>query len=634
MNRLVNPQAHPLFYQAIMALENGNLIGAESLLQQFIRAQPKNSAALHLMGVVCGLAKRHAEAIQYFRKAVKLTPNDSELHYNLAKALSDSQHDREALQHHQTATRLAPDNVNAWVNYGKCLDHLGKSNEALTCYEKAISIQPSFIQPWFNKGKTLSELGQYQEALAAYTQAYQINPQENFLLGILLHHKMLICEWTGLDELYSNIHAGLIAGNKVAEPFGLMAFTESEHDLQLCAEIFAADFYPAQTIIAENIKKEPKSKIRIGYLCGEFREQATSILMTGLYENHNPEQFEIIAFDNGVADSSEIRARLEKAFDQLIDIRTLPDLEAAQLIKQMEIDILVNLNGYFGKGRQGIFAYKPSPIQVNFLGFPGTLGARYIDYLIADPVVIPPSSKQFYDEKIAYLPNSYQVNDAKRVIANREFSRTELGLPASGFVYCCFNNNYKITPEIFTAWMNILRAVKGSVLWLLADNLVAKENLCNAAKTQGIDPTRLIFANRLPLAEHLARHQQADLFLDTSPCNAHTTASDALWAGLPLLTKQGTTFPGRVSASLLQAVGLPELIAENQIRYEALAIEYGNNPEKILKIKQKLLANKINLPLFNTELFTEHLEGVFYKMIERARANLSPADIETTQASP
>jgi predicted O-linked N-acetylglucosamine transferase (SPINDLY family) len=352
--------------------------------------------------------------------------------------------------------------------------------------------------------------------------------------------------------------------------------------------------------------------------------------MTGLYENHDRAKFEIIAFDNGVADSSEIRARIEDAFDQIIDIRNLPDLDVALIIRQMDIDILVNLNGYFGKGRQGIFAYKPSPIQVNFLGFPGTLGAPYIDYLVADPVVIPPTSKQFYDEKIAYLPNSYQVNDAKRKIANRKFSRTELGLPEAGFVYCCFNNNYKITPPIFTAWMNILRAVKGSVLWLLADNLVAKENLCNAAKAQGIDPARLIFANRLPLAEHLARHQQADLFLDTSPCNAHTTASDALWAGLPLLTKQGSTFPGRVSASLLQAIGLPELIAENQNTYETLAIEYGNHPEKIQKIKQKLLANKINLPLFNTQLFATQLEDVFSKMIEQARANLSPADIGIT----
>jgi len=613
-----------------MALENGNLIGAESLLQQCIRSQPKNSAALHLMGVVCGLAKRHTEAIQYFKKAVKIAPNDSELHYNLAKALSDSQQERDALQHHLKATQLAPDNVNAWVNYGKCLDHLGKSDDALACYDKAIEIEPNFIQPWFNKGKTLSELGQYQEALAAYSQAYKIKPQENFLLGILLHHKMLICEWAGLDELYSKIHLGLLAGNKVAEPFGLMAFSESERDLQLCAEIFAADFYPRQTLPAEKIQKEHQLKIQIGYLCGEFREQATSILMTGLYENHNRAKFEIIAFDNGVADNSEIRARIEDAFDQIIDIRNLPDLEVAQLIKKMDIDILVNLNGYFGKGRQGIFAYKPSPIQVNFLGFPGTLGAPYIDYLVADPVVIPPTSKQFYDEKIAYLPNSYQVNDAKRKIANRKFSRTELGLPEAGFVYCCFNNNYKITPQIFTTWMNILRAVKGSVLWLLADNSVAKENLCKAAKAQGIDPARLIFANRLPLAEHLARHQQADLFLDTSPCNAHTTASDALWAGLPLLTKQGSTFPGRVSASLLQAIGLPELIAENQTTYETIAIEYGNSPEKIQKIKQKLLVNKIKLPLFNTQLFTTQLEDVFSKMIEQARANLIPTDIGIT----
>jgi predicted O-linked N-acetylglucosamine transferase (SPINDLY family) len=611
----------------MMALDNGNLIGAESLLQQVLRTQPKNCAALHLMGVVCGLSKKNIEAIQYFKKGIKIAPNDSDLQYNLAKALSAAQNDREALQHHLKATQLAPDNANAWVNYGKCLDSLGKGSDALVCYEKAIELQPNFIQPWFNKGKTLSELGRYQEALSAYTEAYRIKPEENFLLGILLHHKMLICEWTELAELYQAIHKGLAQGNKVAEPFGLMAFSESERDLQLCAEIFAADFYPPKILPPQSQNKEKKKKIRLGYLCGEFREQATSILMTGLYENHHKEKFEIIAFDNGIADGSKIRVRIENAFDQMIDIRQLSDLEAARIVQSMDIDILINLNGYFGKSRQGIFAYQPSPIQVNFLGFPGTLGASYIDYLIADPIVIPEINKQYYDEKIAYLPNSYQANDACREMADQTLSRAELGLPETGFVFCCFNNNYKITPQVFNVWMTILSEVKGSILWLLADNATAEINLKNQAKAHGISPDRLIFANRMPLTKHLARQRQADLFLDTFPCNAHTTASDALWAGLPLLTQQGHTFPGRVAASLLHAIGLPELIAKTQSEYLALAIEYGNNAKKIAQLKQKLAANRLTTPLFNTAEFATNLENIFSQMAERQHANLGPTDI-------
>jgi predicted O-linked N-acetylglucosamine transferase (SPINDLY family) len=349
--------------------------------------------------------------------------------------------------------------------------------------------------------------------------------------------------------------------------------------------------------------------------------------MTGLYENHHKEKFEIIAFDNGIADGSKIRVRIENAFDQMIDIRQLSDLEAARIIQSMNIDILINLNGYFGKSRQGIFAYQPSPIQVNFLGFPGTLGASYIDYLIADPIVIPEINKQYYDEKIAYLPNSYQANDACREMADQTLSRAELGLPETGFVFCCFNNNYKITPQVFNVWMTILSEVKGSILWLLADNATAEINLKNQAKAHGISPDRLIFANRMPLTKHLARQRQADLFLDTFPCNAHTTASDALWAGLPLLTQQGHTFPGRVAASLLHAIGLPELIAKTQSEYLALAIEYGNNAKKIAQLKQKLAANRLTTPLFNTAEFATNLENIFSQMAERQHANLGPTDI-------
>lgn len=287
-------------------------------------------------------------------------------------------------------------------------------------------------------------------------------------------------------------------------------------------------------------------------------------MMTGAYECHDPEFFEIYALDNGWDDGGILRPRMKDAFKEMIDINQKTDLEVIQLIQDLNIDILVNLNGYFGEGRQNIFASHPAPIQVNYLGFPGTLGAEYVDYLIADPIVIPLESRQYYVEKIAYMPDSYQANDSKRMISERKFSRTELGLPEAGFVYCCFNNNYKITPEIFDRWTQILLAVEGSVLWLIQDNAPAEKNLKAEVLKRGVAPERIIFAKRLSLPEHLARHKMADLFLDTLPYNAHTTASDSLWAGVPVLTLLGSTFPGRVSASLLNALDLQELLLKHQ----------------------------------------------------------------------
>jgi predicted O-linked N-acetylglucosamine transferase (SPINDLY family) len=342
---------------------------------------------------------------------------------------------------------------------------------------------------------------------------------------------------------------------------------------------------------------------------------------------HDKSNFEIFAFDNGWDDGSDYRHRIVGAFSKIFDISKLSDLDAAKLIKQNEIDILVNLNGFFGFARQGVFSYKPAPIQVNYLGFPGTMGVEYMDYIIADKVVIPEESKIHYVEKIAYLPNSYQANDDQRKISDRQFSRAELGLPENAFVFACFNNNYKITPTTFDSWMKILSLVQGSVLWLLVDNPIAKENLIKEADARGIDSSRLVFAERLPISEHLARHKLADLFIDTLPYNAHTTCSDALWAGLPVLTLKGHTFPGRVAASLLSAVGLNELITNNQEEYESLAIDLAINPQKLANIKLKLTAYRLVASLFDTTLFINNLEAAYIKMYEYYRADLEPGHI-------
>jgi predicted O-linked N-acetylglucosamine transferase (SPINDLY family) len=346
-----------------------------------------------------------------------------------------------------------------------------------------------------------------------------------------------------------------------------------------------------------------------------------------LIELHDKKLFETIGISFGSSQSDEMRTRLEKSFDQFIDASAMSDIEIAQLSRKLKIDIAIDLKGFTQNCRTGVFAYRTAPIQVNYLGYPGTMNADYMDYLIADKTLISQELEQAYSEKIVYLPNSYQANDDQRKISDRQFSRAQLGLPEDAFVFACFNNNYKITPLIFDSWMRILSQVGGSVLWLLADNPIAKGNLIKEAAARGIDPSRLIFAERLPIAEHLARHDLAGLFLDTAPYNAHTTCSDSLWAGLPVLTVMGRTFPGRVAASLLSALGLPELITNTQEEYEALAIELAMNPEKLADIKLKLAKNRLTTPLFNTPLFTKNLESAYVQMMERYQANLLPDHI-------
>ena len=424
--------------------------------------------------------------------------------------------------------------------------------------------------------------------------------------------------------LIGEIEEDIASGKLSAEPFGSQAVATSSRSLQLCAELFNKHRFPPSVAAYPQRHQSPHKKIRIGYLSGEFRDQATSHLIVGILETHDCSQFEVYAFDNGWDDQSLIRRRIEAAVSGIIDISQLGDESAIEAIRECHIDILVNLNGYFGEERTRLFARRPAAIHVNYLGFPGTLGANYIDYLIADRLVIPAGHERFYSEKIAFLPACYQANDRNRPIANNTLNRADCGLPQESFVFCCFNNGYKITPSVFDCWMRILKKVERSVLWLLQDNPDAAENLRKEAAARRVDPRRLVFAERLMLADHLARHRLADLFLDTLPYNAHTTASDALWAGLPVLTQIGETFPGRVAASLAHAINLPELVTPNPHDYEALAIELASDKDKLAAIRQKLSDNRLTTTLFDTELFTRHIEAAYKAMHKRHQAGLAP----------
>ena len=398
-------------------------------------------------------------------------------------------------------------------------------------------------------------------------------------------------------------------------------------DLQACATIFTNHFHPPGPALWKGTDRSDR-KIRVGYVSGEFREQATAYLTAGLYECHDRSKFEVVAFDNGDRTDSPMRRRLESAFDRCLPISHLSDQAAAKKIVSEEIDILVNLNGYFGNHRMGVFAQKPAPVQVNYLGFPGTLGADYMDYILADRFVIPHDERQYYTEKVIYLPASYQVNDFRRHLPRVTPRRSENQLPETGFIFCDFNMGYKFTPAMFAIWMRILKQVEGSVLWLLESNTVAPNNLRSEAERHGVAGERLIFAPFVAMEHQLDRLQLADLFLDSVPCNAHTTASDALWAGVPLLTCCGTTFSGRVAASLLHAVGLPELVTTNLADYESLAIKLANGPALLQTIRQKLARNRQTASLFDTDRHRRHLEIAYERMWETFQRGEDPQNFD------
>jgi predicted O-linked N-acetylglucosamine transferase (SPINDLY family) len=466
-------------------------------------------------------------------------------------------------------------------------------------------------------------LGLFDAAIWDLERLLTIDPDFPDARGELLLLRLYGADWRDYDRQVAAIDAGIHAGQRVARPFVYQAVSQSPRDLQACSRIFAEARYAAiDAPIARNQAGE-SGKIRIGYVSADFRDQATALLMAGLYELHDKRRFEIVAFDNGGSDGSAVRARLEAAFDKIVPIAGLPDDAAAARVREEKIDILVNLNGYFGAPRMGVFARRPAPVQVNYLGFPATLGAPYIDYIIADRIVIPEDERQYYTEQVVWLPDSYQVNDSKRAIA-ADSHRAAHGLPEDAFVFCNFNQSYKLAPATFTLWMSILKQTDGSVLWLLDSIAAFRENLAREAERQGVARERLVFAPAAPVAEHLARLKLADLFLDSLPYNAHTTASDALWAGLPLLTRRGSAFPGRVAASLLSAARLPELITQTPAEYEQLAIALAGDKARLRALRDRLAQNRTACPLFDTARFARHIESAFTAMIGIARRGEPP----------
>ena len=590
-----------------------------------IALAPDHAGHRYNRGTTLHELHRPLEALADLDRAIDLDPGRASSWLNRANVRLELRDLGRALADYEQAIALDPAHARALAGRGVVLRELGRLHDARASFDRALALDPRLAFAHVERARVLRDLQQHDAALAGFAAAVALDAGFPYALGDWVQQKLACCDWDRLDDAFGRVAARIDRGERACAPFPLLALPSSRAQQQACARIFVADRHSAIDGAAQPVAGRAHERVRIGYFSADFHDHATAHLIAEVLERHDRRRFEVTAFSFGPAADDPWRRRIASAVDRFIDVRHVADAAIAAQARALGIDIAVDLKGHTQHARPGIFAARAGRVQASWLGYPGTLGAPYVDYLVADPTLVPPPHRQHYDEKIAYLPHSYQPNDSTKAIAANTPARPEAGLPTQGFVFCCFNHSFKILPPVFDVWMRLLTAIDGSVLWLLESNAAAMRNLRREAAARGIVPDRLVFAPRVPLAAHLARHRHADLVLDTIPYNAHTTASDALWAGVPIVTCLGETFAGRVGASLLGAVGLSELVTPDLAAYEALALALARDPSRLAAVRATLAANRTSAPLFDARRFARDLEALYLAMIERYRAG-APAD--------
>jgi predicted O-linked N-acetylglucosamine transferase (SPINDLY family) len=614
------------YYNCGMALRIlGRHEEAVARFQDAARLDPHFAEAQIHCGHSLRALNRLEDALASYERAIEADSRNASGHSHRGDLLRKLNRYDEAVDSYDRAIALKPDAAAAYVGRGLSLKALKFHHAALASYDKAVALRPNDAAAHYYRSIVLGDLQRFDEALASISKVVELDAKYPHARGQLFNVKMQMCDWEGVAEARAAVVDGIEAGELAAMPFTLQLI---ECDLSIyrkCAALSTVKATPDALRVPNMVKKtRADHRIRVAYLSADFHAHATAYLMAGVFEEHDRSRFESYGVSFGPDDESEMRTRVEKGFDHFVDARGYDDAQVAQLLREWQIDIAVDLKGHTRDARPGLFAMRPTPIQVTYLGFPGTSGADYFDYLIADRIVVPEEHQPHYSEKIVRLPDTYQCNDSKRPVGGVLGSRAESGLPDEGFVFCCFNHDYKIAPDVFDIWMRILAQEDHSVLWLLRSNPAAERNLRREAEKRGVSGDRLIFASRLPYAEHMSRLALADLFLDTLPCGAHTTASDALWSGVPVLTRMGKAFPGRVGASLVTAIGLPEMVTYSAAEYEARALELARDRALLGEIRTKLARNRVTHPLFDTVRFTRHLETAYLRMVERQRRGEAP----------
>jgi protein O-GlcNAc transferase len=630
---------------------------AEAAYRRVISLNPGVAVVHNNLGAVLKDRGRLDHALAAFETAIRLQPDYAEAFYNRATALQQQGRLEEALAAYNEAIGRRRDYPDAINNAGIVLQELGRTSEAIDLYrqllhrmpahpdacnnmgtallaaerpdearaafEQALTSRADFPEAFYNLANARCELGDLAGAMAAGRRALQLRPDYADAFSQFVYHRAQACDWDGLEADQATLVDMVRRGVRVP-PFHLFSTPASASDQLICAQQWNVPVKPPRHAVFDHKVSADSGRIRLGYVSGDFHQHATAQLMAELFERHDRDRFVVLAYSYGPDDNSPMRARLARAFDRFVDIRALSHHEAARSIHADKVDILIDLKGYTHHARPAISAYRPAPVQVSYLGFPAAMGADFIDYVMVDSFVVPGSQQLFFSERLVHLPGCYQVNDRKREVTSVRTSRQHWGLPAEGLVLCSFNNSYKISPAFFDIWMRLLRSVPGSVLWLLEVNELVKGNLRSEAEQRGVDPGRLLFAPIVPIAEHLERHRHADLFLDTLPCNAHTTASDALWAGLPLLTCCGDTFAGRVAGSLLTAIGMPELITGSLEEYEQTALALARDPVRLIGLRQKLERNRDGSALFDLPGCTANIEAAYARMWQTWRSGQKP----------
>jgi protein O-GlcNAc transferase len=635
----------------VVHAQRGNFARAAELVRKAVEIAPGKAAYHSTLGNILVDLGLHDDAVVSHERALAIAPDSAEVLVNLGAALfRGGQHDA-ALASFGRALAIRPEHVDAHCYYGEVLAHQKRYSEALDIYDRAIIIDPECARAFADRGFVLGELRRDVEALSSYDRALIIQPDyldvlnNRAVLFMVMHSyeraaqdfarlvelapafshaldnklraNMLACNWKSYVADRELLCTQVRAGKRAVQPFAFLHLSNNGEDILTCARTFVAHAYPPADKALWAGERYQHDRIRIAYLSADLREHAVSYLIADLIALHDKTRFEVSAWSFGPDVEDRMRARLRKSFEHFHDVERMTDIEIATRLRAQEIDIVVDLMGFTQGCRTPILAHRAVPIQVNYIGYVGTMGAGYMDYIIGDADVIPVECESFYAEKVARLPDVYQVNDSKRVISPNTPSRAEMGLPETGFVFCCFNSNYKITPEVFDVWMRLLKRVEGSVLWLIEGSVTVSRNLRSEAEARGVRADRLVFAKHASPPDYLARYRLADLFLDTLPYNAGATASDALWVGLPVLTCKGNAFQGRMASSLLRAVGLPELITGHYADYESMAFKLATTPNLLNALKARLAQNKNTCALFDVPRFTRHIESAYVTMYER-----------------
>jgi predicted O-linked N-acetylglucosamine transferase (SPINDLY family) len=611
-----------LFLLGVLKAQRSDFVEAERLLKKASRVDAGNPQVLFNYANVLHALRKTDEALAYLDRAIALAPNFADAHLNRGAIFLQRLQLEDAVAEFDKAIAISP-SAAAHANRGNACQKLGRIDEAYGSYRKAAEIAPSDPQNHYSLSNLLRQLGRQDEAVAELEKVLKLNRSFPFALGDHVNAKRNIADWHDLEREEAELSQAVRAGVLV-DPFTFLNVPSTPADQLRCAKTFIASVAPEQAMAARAAAAS-SPRLRIGYISGDFHNHPVPHLVVGVLEAHDRTRYDVSMISYGPDERSEMRDRLKASCEHFEDVRRQSDDQVAALIRARNIDILVDLKGITDSARPGILARRAAAVQVNYLGYPGTMGAPYVDYIIADRIVLPADEQQHYTEKVVYLPDAYQANDDKRRISRNPPTRAQAGLPEDAFVFCDFNTTSKITPPFFDIWMRLLSQVEGSVLWLIDRGPLVQANFRREAVARGVSGDRLVFAPRAAPDEHLARHRLADLFLDTLPYNAHTTCSDALWAGLPVLTCTGDTFAGRVAASLLTAVGLPELVTRSLDEYERLALRIVRDADWRNRLKSKLAENRTTYPLFDTQRMARHIEAAYEEMWRRYRAGEPPA---------